>query len=271
MDRFSQEAFEFVTGPAARQAFDIDKEDPQLRDRYGRHNWGQSTLLARRLVEAGSTFVTVHFGGWDHHWDLKAGYENYLPQVDSAVAGAVHRPGRARPAGHDAGGAVRRVQPHAEDERRRQRRRAAAAWARPAATTGATRCSASWAAAASRAARSSARPTASATRPHDAAADAVRTSTPRSTRCWASTRSCNCSTRAAGPVNVLDDPTPIERVAVMLVARFSESSRDHPVWLSWICRSGSESFENPTFSSTQSSGLAKPRPDLRFFESNRDQ
>ncbi len=71
----TQEAFEFVTGPAARKAFDIGKEDPRLRDRYGRHSWGQSTLLARRLVEAGSTFVTVHFGGWDHHWDLKAGIE----------------------------------------------------------------------------------------------------------------------------------------------------------------------------------------------------
>jgi hypothetical protein len=86
MDRFSQEAFEFISGPAARKAFDIDKEDPKLRDRYGRHNWGQSTLLARRLVEAGSTFVTVHFGGWDHHWDLQKGMESYLPIVDSAVS-----------------------------------------------------------------------------------------------------------------------------------------------------------------------------------------
>jgi hypothetical protein len=86
MDRFSQEAYEFVTGPVAREAFDIGKEDPRLRDTYGRHNWGQSTLLARRLVEAGSTFVTVHFGGWDHHWDLQAGMERYLPQVDSCVS-----------------------------------------------------------------------------------------------------------------------------------------------------------------------------------------
>src|SRR6266851_5813543 len=86
MDRFSREAYEFVTGPAARRAFDINKEDPRLRDRYGRHSWGQSVLLARRLAEAGSTFVTVHFGGWDHHWDLKAGMENNLPIVDSAVA-----------------------------------------------------------------------------------------------------------------------------------------------------------------------------------------
>jgi hypothetical protein len=85
IDRFQQEAFDFVAGQKARKAFDINKEDPKLRDRYGRHNWGQSTLLARRLVEAGATFVTVHFGGWDHHWDLKAGMERYLPMVDGLV------------------------------------------------------------------------------------------------------------------------------------------------------------------------------------------
>ena len=87
MDRYNREAFEFVTGPAAREAFNINREDPRLRDRYGRHNWGQSTLLARRLVEAGSTFVTVHLGGWDHHWDLEPSYNRLLPIVDSLVYG----------------------------------------------------------------------------------------------------------------------------------------------------------------------------------------
>jgi hypothetical protein len=86
MDKFAQEAFDFVGGPRARQAFDINQEDPKLRDQYGRHSWGQSCLLARRLIEAGSTFVTAHFGGWDHHWDLKKGYENYLPKVDDCVS-----------------------------------------------------------------------------------------------------------------------------------------------------------------------------------------
>jgi hypothetical protein len=86
MDRFNQEAYDFVTGPAARAAFNINSEDPRLRDQYGRQTWGQSTLLARRLVEAGATFVTVCFSGWDHHWDLQAGMERYLPQVDSAVS-----------------------------------------------------------------------------------------------------------------------------------------------------------------------------------------
>ncbi len=86
MDKFDQQALDFVRGASARRAFQVDREDPRLRDRYGRHSWGQSALVARRLVEAGSTFVTITLGGWDHHWDLQKGMENYLPQVDSAVA-----------------------------------------------------------------------------------------------------------------------------------------------------------------------------------------
>ena len=86
MDRFDQQAFDMVTGPEARKAFDIGSEDPKLRDRYGRNSWGQSTLLARRLVEAGSTFVSCHFGGWDHHWNLEPGMKSSLPRVDSAVS-----------------------------------------------------------------------------------------------------------------------------------------------------------------------------------------
>ena len=86
MDQFERQAFELVTGPRVRQAFDLGAEDPKVRERYGRHTWGQSVLLARRLVEAGTTFVTCHFGGWDHHWDLKSGYESVLPRVDAAVS-----------------------------------------------------------------------------------------------------------------------------------------------------------------------------------------
>ncbi|RUL89130.1 DUF1501 domain-containing protein [Tautonia sociabilis] len=86
VDRFSEQAFDFVTGPDARRAFDINQEDPRTRDRYGRHPWSQSMLLARRLVESGVTFVTVHLGGWDHHWDLQKGMETLLPIVDSGVS-----------------------------------------------------------------------------------------------------------------------------------------------------------------------------------------
>ncbi|MBA63327.1 MAG: hypothetical protein CMJ76_13300 [Planctomycetaceae bacterium] len=85
LDQFDQQAFSFVTGEKARQAFDINQEADSLREKYGRHTWGQSTLLARRLVEAGASFVTVQFSGWDHHWNLQSGYETLLPRVDSAV------------------------------------------------------------------------------------------------------------------------------------------------------------------------------------------
>lgn len=86
MDKFDAQAFELVTGARARAAFDIAAEDDKLRDKYGRNSWGQSTLLARRLVEAGTTFVTCHFGGWDSHWNHKERMESHLPKVDMAVS-----------------------------------------------------------------------------------------------------------------------------------------------------------------------------------------
>jgi hypothetical protein len=86
LDKFDHEAYEFVSGPAARAAFDMSREDTRTRDLYGRTSWGQSTLLARRLAEAGATFVTVHLGGWDHHWNLQSGMENNLPIVDTLVS-----------------------------------------------------------------------------------------------------------------------------------------------------------------------------------------
>ncbi len=85
-DQFDQQAFDMVTGDNARNAFDIALEADSVRDRYGRNSWGQSTLLARRLVEAGSTFVTCHFGGWDSHWNHQSRMESYLPRVDQAVS-----------------------------------------------------------------------------------------------------------------------------------------------------------------------------------------
>jgi Protein of unknown function (DUF1501) len=85
LDRFDQEAFSIVLGRAARQAFDLSKEDPRLRDRYGRDQWCQSALLARRLVEAGVRFVTLTFSGWDFHSSLENGMKRVLPLLDSAV------------------------------------------------------------------------------------------------------------------------------------------------------------------------------------------
>lgn len=59
MDSFNQQALSMLTSDRARQAFDLTQESSQLRDRYGRHAWGQRALLARRLVEAGCSFVTM--------------------------------------------------------------------------------------------------------------------------------------------------------------------------------------------------------------------
>ena len=70
----------------ARRAFDLSQEDPRLRDRYGRDQWCQSTLLARRLVEAGVRFVTLTFSGWDFHSSLENGMKRVLPLIDSAIA-----------------------------------------------------------------------------------------------------------------------------------------------------------------------------------------
>jgi uncharacterized protein (DUF1501 family) len=86
LDEFEKQAFELVTSKAVTQAFQLSGEDDATRDRYGRNTWGQSTLLARRMVEAGVSFVTVNMGGWDQHGDLKAKMELYLPRVDAAVS-----------------------------------------------------------------------------------------------------------------------------------------------------------------------------------------
>lgn len=85
LDKFQRQAYELISGQAAQEAFDIGKEDPRLRDRYGRHTWGQSCLLARRLVEAGVTFVSVYMGGWDQHGGIFGACRGELPILDRAV------------------------------------------------------------------------------------------------------------------------------------------------------------------------------------------
>lgn len=90
LDRFYRDAFDIVTSEACRNAFDIHKENPKLRDRYGRDSWGQSTLLARRLVEAGVTYVTVNMGGWDTHSNnFQALKTRNLPRYDRALVALV--------------------------------------------------------------------------------------------------------------------------------------------------------------------------------------
>ncbi len=86
LDSFKVQALEMVAGDRVREAFDLSKEPNELRDRYGRHLYGQSALLARRLVEAGSTCVTINTGYWDHHAEILKGMEEHLPPLDAAIA-----------------------------------------------------------------------------------------------------------------------------------------------------------------------------------------
>lgn len=89
LDHFTREAFELVTGDRARRAFDLEAEQPALRDRYGRNSSGQGLLLARRLVEAGITVVTVRVGGWDDHAQIEQSMKRKGPDYDRAVAALV--------------------------------------------------------------------------------------------------------------------------------------------------------------------------------------
>ena len=59
VDTFNQQAASIVRSGKAAEAFDLSREPKKVRERYGRHRWGQSHLLARRLIERGSRFVTV--------------------------------------------------------------------------------------------------------------------------------------------------------------------------------------------------------------------
>ena len=86
MDTFYQRAYGLISSEKARAAFDINKEDAKLRDQYGRNPAGQRMLMARRLVEGGVRFVTLHYGGWDMHGGIAGGMRNQLPAFDQAFA-----------------------------------------------------------------------------------------------------------------------------------------------------------------------------------------
>lgn len=97
-DLRTQQALSLLTGRTAREAFDLSREKPETRDRYGRTKFGQSVLLARRLIEAGTSLVQVHWqriegkennGGWDthikHHESLKGWLMPMMDQTYSAL------------------------------------------------------------------------------------------------------------------------------------------------------------------------------------------
>jgi uncharacterized protein (DUF1501 family) len=86
MNSFYEGAYSLISSPKARDAFDIEKEDGKLRDRYGRNQAGQRLLMARRLVEAGVRMVTLTYGGWDMHNDVTPGMKRQMPALDQGLA-----------------------------------------------------------------------------------------------------------------------------------------------------------------------------------------
>jgi hypothetical protein len=85
-DENFQQAVSLMTSPAAQRAFEMHREPGQIRDKYGRHSFGQQALLARRLVEAGVPFVTLYNGGWDHHSNIFPAFRNQGQKLDAVVA-----------------------------------------------------------------------------------------------------------------------------------------------------------------------------------------
>lgn len=89
MGKFYQNAYAMISSPAAREAFNLASESEGMRESYGKNLAGQGLLMARRLVGAGVRFVTVSYGSWDHHQNLKKGVSEQLPQFDQAYAALI--------------------------------------------------------------------------------------------------------------------------------------------------------------------------------------
>ncbi|MDB6153772.1 MAG: hypothetical protein JWL90_2225 [Chthoniobacteraceae bacterium] len=86
-DQFYQQGFDLVSSAKAQAAFDINREDEKVRERYGRNDFGQRLLMARRLVEVGVSWVTINYGGWDDHRNLFETYKgDRLKQLDRGLS-----------------------------------------------------------------------------------------------------------------------------------------------------------------------------------------
>jgi uncharacterized protein DUF1501 len=86
MDTFYQHAYKMISSKEAREAFNLKAEADAIKDEYGRNDAGMRMLMARRLVEAGTRFVSLTYGGWDMHGNIKGGIENNVPKFDKAFA-----------------------------------------------------------------------------------------------------------------------------------------------------------------------------------------
>ncbi len=86
MDSFYERAYSLISSEKAREAFNLDKEPKEMRERYGQNQAGQRLLLARRLVEAGARFVTLTYGGWDMHRDITNNFNRQMPSLDQGLS-----------------------------------------------------------------------------------------------------------------------------------------------------------------------------------------
>jgi hypothetical protein len=85
-----KQAYELILGPG-RDVFDLSREKPELRDRYGRNTFGQDCLAARRMVEAGVPYIVINYpGGWDTHSNHFATMRRQCPQLDQGLATLLH-------------------------------------------------------------------------------------------------------------------------------------------------------------------------------------
>jgi len=85
LDRCEENAYGLMFGEA-RQLFDLSKEQAGVRDRYGRNTFGQSCLMARRLVESGVPYITINYKGWDTHKQHFQVMNRKLPEMDQGMA-----------------------------------------------------------------------------------------------------------------------------------------------------------------------------------------
>ena len=121
LDEHYKAALNMITAPETKKAFEIDSEDPKLRDRYGRHRFGQSCLLARRLIQAGVRFVTVTDGGWDTHQNnFKSLKSSRIPPVDQALPELLTDLEQRGMLESTLGFVADRLRPHAEDQLRQR-------------------------------------------------------------------------------------------------------------------------------------------------------
>ena len=86
IDSFYSQAYDLISSESAKLAFDISKEDQKTKEMYGLTTAGQRLLISRRLIEAGVRFLTVSYGGWDMHDNIKNGFEKQAPEFDQALA-----------------------------------------------------------------------------------------------------------------------------------------------------------------------------------------